>query len=142
MLKNLLIISGISAAIAVVLGAMGAHALKNLISAEQLISFETAVKYQFYHTLALFIIAGLQLKLNSKFLEFASWAFVIGIILFSGSIYLLSTRELFNAPGLTVLGPVTPFGGISFIIGWIFITIEGFNYRDLIIKLHKKDDLR
>ncbi|HET6244305.1 MAG: DUF423 domain-containing protein [Bacteroidetes bacterium] len=127
--KSTIIIAGISAAISVILGAMGAHALKDILHPDLLNSFETGVQYQFYHSLALIGVASLQFNYQSKFFSFASWSFIIGIILFSGSIYLLTLRELLNMPGLRILGPVTPFGGISLILGWIFLTLSGFEIK-------------
>ncbi|MDQ3190210.1 MAG: DUF423 domain-containing protein, partial [Bacteroidota bacterium] len=112
-----------------VLGAMGAHSLKGVLNPDLLKSFETGVQYQFYHALALIITALLQKNFKSKFFTYSSWFFVIGIILFSFSIYLLSLRELLNMPGLRVLGPLTPFGGISFILGWMFLIIAGFEVK-------------
>ncbi len=127
--KNTIIIGGLFAALAVVLGAMGAHSLKGVLNPDLLKSFETGVQYQFYHALALIITALLQKNFKSKFFTYSSWFFVIGIILFSFSIYLLSLRELLNMPGLRVLGPLTPFGGISFILGWMFLIIAGFEVK-------------
>lgn len=129
MKHNLIFIAGFFAAIAVILGAMGAHALKEELSMEQLMSFETGVRYQMYHALALLGIAALKVKYKSKYLMYAAWAFIIGTILFSFSIYLLATRELLNTHGLSLLGPVTPFGGISFILGWTFLIIAGFEIK-------------
>ena len=126
MQKTFLLFSGISGAIAVILGALGAHALQNLIMPEQLQSFETGVKYQVYHTLAIMLVSILNDKLKSKHLKFAAYFFITGIFLFSGSIYLLSTRNLLGIETWTFLGPITPIGGLAFICGWIFIFISGW----------------
>ena len=126
MQKQFIPIAGILAGIAVILGAMGAHALKSIMAPELLESFETAVRYQMYHALALIGIALLQNTFKSKFFNYAGWFMIAGIILFSGSIYLLSLRDILNMPGLIMLGPITPFGGISFILGWLFLVIGGF----------------
>ena len=124
MKRNVLIFSTLSGALAVALGAMGAHVLNERIEASQLQVFETAVRYQMYHTLALIAFASLHEKLNGKFLSIASYLFVVGIILFSGSLYFLSTRTLFNISGCSWAGIITPFGGLAFIAGWIFTLIS------------------
>lgn len=126
MQRKLIIISGISGAIAVMLGAMGAHYLKSLIekgilTPENLQSYHTAVEYQVYHTLALLFVAILA-KEENKLLKWISNLFVTGIIMFSGSIYILSTQ---TATGFSAkwLGPITPLGGICFIAGWIILVV-------------------
>jgi len=121
-------IVGISGAIAVILGAFGAHTLKNqlpsgLITADQLNGFDSGVKYQMYHTLAMLLVVILKNHINSKFLNRAYYLFMVGIILFSGSLYFLCTRNLYNADFLKVLGPVTPLGGLCFVLGWIFLAL-------------------
>ena len=115
---------GISGATCVSLGALGAHALKNklssgLITIDQLNGFDTAVKYQMYHTLAMFLIIIIQTKFETKLFKWAYFLFFWGIILFSGSLYFLCTRNLFNADWLKVLGPITPIGGVLFVAGWL-----------------------
>lgn len=106
--------------LAVILGAMGAHALKSELSIDQLESFQTGVRYQIYHAIMLFIIANRN-NANSKLLNTVSTLFIIGIILFSFSIYLLSTRSITGIEGLSVLGPITPIGGLFLISGWIVL---------------------
>ncbi|MBR9832268.1 DUF423 domain-containing protein [bacterium] len=106
--------------LAVILGAMGAHALKSELSIDQLESFQTGVRYQIYHAIMLFIIANRN-NANSKLLNTVSTLFIIGIILFSFSIYLLSTRSITGIEGLSVLGPITPIGGLFLISGWIML---------------------
>lgn len=104
---------------AVILGAFGAHQLAEAITPEQLHSWQTGVQYQFYHTFAIFIAAILGRYLNKKKVRLAIWFFIAGTLLFSGSLYLLSTADLLGIPDFRgVLGPVTPLGGISLIIGW------------------------
>jgi uncharacterized membrane protein YgdD (TMEM256/DUF423 family) len=122
-------IAGILGAIAVGLGAFGAHTLKNqlpsgLITPDQLSGFDSGVKYQMYHALAMLLIVLLKYHFNSKFLNWAYNLFLIGIILFSGSLYFLCTRNLYNADFLKFLGPVTPLGGLCFIAGWIFLSVS------------------
>ena len=110
------------------LGALGAHALKNLLTAEQLQSYETGVRYQMLHTLAIVLVVLLYDKLGSKYLRYALWLFVIGIILFSGSIYLLSTKDLMGVD-FSFVWPVTPIGGISFVAGWLLIFVSALNIK-------------
>lgn len=121
---------GISGALAVALGALGAHYLKDkmqagLISANALAGFETAVKYHLFHTLAMLMVLIMLKDNNSKFLTRAYRLFLWGIVLFSGSLYFLCTRELFHAEWLKVLGPITPIGGVLMILGWLSIAWVG-----------------
>jgi uncharacterized membrane protein YgdD (TMEM256/DUF423 family) len=123
MQKLFLIFASISAALSVVLGAFGAHALRAKLPADQLAVFETGVRYQMYHALALIAIAILFQNYNQKLLTYAGVSFIAGIILFSGSLYLLSTRELLTIENWKWLGPLTPLGGFAFISGWILILL-------------------
>lgn len=122
--KTLWIITTLSGALAVGLGAMGAHALKMHLGADQLASFETAVRYQFIHTLVLLALLIAQQRAPIRLLRIASWLFVVGIVLFSGSIYLLSTREM-TGLAASWLGPITPIGGLFFIAGWLVLLPAG-----------------
>lgn len=112
--------------LAVISGAFGAHGLKAVLNEQQLEQWKTAVSYQFYHTFALLFLSLVNVK--SKLLNTAYWGFTIGIILFSGSIYLLSTRNItgFDWP---FLGPVTPVGGLFFIIGWLCLFIAAIKSK-------------
>lgn len=106
--------------LAIILGAMGAHALKGQLSADSLDSFNTAVRYQAWHAIALLIIGLTAYPIKNKGLIALMW--VIGILLFSGSIFLLSTASI---TGLhwSFLGPITPLGGLFFIGGWALLFI-------------------
>jgi len=118
MAKTFLQIGGILLFLAVVLGAFGAHGLESKISPEQIDSFETGVRYQFYHAFGMLLI-GILLHLNfSNGLRWVAWCFLIGILLFSGSIYLLACRDFLGIASWTWLGPITPIGGTFFIVGW------------------------
>lgn len=97
------------------LGAFGAHALKAIINEKALISFETGVRYQIYHGLA-FLFLGL-LEAHQKDLKWVARFMLIGTILFSLSIYMLSTKEL-HGMGFKFLGPLTPIGGVLLILSW------------------------
>lgn len=101
-----------SGALAVMLGAFGAHALKSRLPVEQLFVFETGVRYQMYHAFALIAVAWLMDKFPGRCIAAAGWLFMAGIVLFSGSLYGLSLASW------KWLGPVTPLGGLLFISGW------------------------
>jgi uncharacterized membrane protein YgdD (TMEM256/DUF423 family) len=107
------------ACLGVVIGAFAAHGLKPLLSLKEINNFETGVKYQFYHAFALIIlgILGAIIPLNERLFKVAGFLFFIGVILFSGSLYLLSTQSLFNI-SIPLLGPITPIGGVLLILGW------------------------
>lgn len=116
MKRNFITIAAILGSVAVMLGAFGAHALKATLTADQLQTFEVGVRYHFYHTVALLITAMLYKEYGGKLLVWAGNLFIAGIILFSGSLYLLST-----VTGFKMLGIVTPFGGACFIAGWLLL---------------------
>ena len=120
-MKLFLILASISGAVAVILGAFGAHVLKNIISPELMDVYKTGVQYQFYHTFALLFVAILIHLHNSRSLKYAAWLFFIGILLFSGSLYLLAFT------GIKILGIITPFGGVAFIGGWVCLL--GYAWR-------------
>lgn len=102
---------------AVMLGAFGAHVLKSVLSEGAMHTFNTALKYQMWHALALLFVSVITLLKPSKLFRWAAACFVIGVLLFSGSLYLLA----FGAPRW--LGPVTPIGGLSFMLGWLCLLI-------------------
>ena len=128
--RNVLLIAGILGMLAVILGAFGAHGLKELLAPDQLNSYRTGVNYQFYHTMVLLFL-GLILKRNeSRWFQRASFLFIAGILLFSGSIYLLSCRELLGLASYKWLGPITPIGGVFFILGWLSLCIGAIKDYD------------
>lgn len=125
--RTTLIAGSIFAGLAVAIGAFGAHGLKAMLTANQRVdTFELAVKYQFYHSLAL-LIAGLAMNwYGDRKLSYSSLFFSAGIIVFSGSLYALSLT------GMTTLGAITPLGGLAFLIGWaVFIAAVAGKRRDL-----------
>jgi uncharacterized membrane protein YgdD (TMEM256/DUF423 family) len=126
MLKKTILFGSAFAATAVIFGAMGAHAIKQLVRAELLTTFETAVRFQIYHALAILLVAALADKLNPKLVKPTVFLFGLGILLFSGSLYLLSLRELLDIENYKWLGPITPLGGVCLISGWICLFIGGF----------------
>ena len=103
-------------ATAIILGAFGAHLLKKKLSIEQLKSFETGVKYQIYHAIVLLVL-GFQLKEDAAINKYIFFAFIIGTVLFSFSIYGLVLSSARNKK-MRFLGPITPFGGLFLVIGW------------------------
>ena len=109
--------------LSVAFGAFAAHALKELLSEYAVNVFETGVRYQFYHVFALLAVGILYKEFPNKFIRWAGIFFIIGIILFSGSLYFLTYVKGAVMPGYKWLGPITPIGGLSFILGWIFLFI-------------------
>lgn len=109
--------------LAVALGAFGAHSLKEILPPSSLATFETGVKYQFYHTFALLASGVLYERFPGKWLRSAGYCFIAGIILFSGSLYVLAFLVASGNVGLRNVGIVTPIGGLFFIAGWIFLLL-------------------
>lgn len=117
--KVILLLALVAAMVAVILGAFGAHALKASLSVKMMAAYQTGIKYQFYHALAMLSVVSLQLKLPSRsvWLLFSGICFFCGIVLFSGSLYLLALS------GAVWLGPITPIGGVCFIFGWMLFIV-------------------
>lgn len=114
--KTFLSLGAINAFICVALGAFGAHGLKNSLSADMLSVFHTGVQYHFYHALALMIIGLILLHFSkSRLIEASGWLMLIGIVLFCGSLYILSLT------GMRGLGMVAPFGGLSLLGAWALL---------------------
>lgn len=101
------------AALGVIAGAFGAHALKTHIAPDMLMTFEVGVRYQIYHALGLIAVAWAASQWNSQLISVAGWLFVAGIVIFSGSLYILSLT------GIRWMGAITPIGGLAFILGWL-----------------------
>mgnify|MGYP001070768843 FL=1 len=122
--KAALQISAILGGLGVILGAFGAHKLKELIPNPDLIaSWETGVRYQMYHAIMIAVVAILQNYFKSGLLQYTIWMFLTGIILFSGSIYLLVFLKGVQNIGLNGLGIITPIGGVFLIIGWLLMLL-------------------
>jgi uncharacterized membrane protein YgdD (TMEM256/DUF423 family) len=114
--KTILLVGAISGALAVSIGAFGAHGLKQILLENQRAeTFELAVRYQFYHTFAILLTGLFMQFFEENKLRLAAIFFLVGILIFSGSLYALSLT------GVTVLGAITPLGGVAFILGWIFL---------------------
>jgi uncharacterized membrane protein YgdD (TMEM256/DUF423 family) len=122
-MRALLVVAAFYGLTAVVLGAFGAHALKAKLSADQLVSYETGVRYQLIHALLILVIALWSRQSPSALLGWAGTLLAIGIALFSFSIYLLATRDVIGLTSWKWLGPVTPFGGLLLISGWVLILV-------------------
>jgi uncharacterized membrane protein YgdD (TMEM256/DUF423 family) len=123
MSKTFLVIGALLGAISVILGAFAAHGLKKIVPADSLTTFETGVRYQFYHTFALLILGILIERFPSQYLIWAGYCFIAGVILFSGSLYLLTALKSTGNVGLSKVGLITPFGGLFFVAGWILLLI-------------------
>ena len=122
--NKLIQVSSVLMILAIILGAFGAHTLKAIISEKSLAAYQTGVFYHIVHALALLAIGLSQLKM-SKHLKGAVIFILLGIALFSGSLYLLSLKEFFETKTIfNFIGPVTPLGGISFIAGWVFLILS------------------
>ena len=118
MLKIIFTFAGISGFVAIALGAFGAHGLRGRLDEASMHAFETAVSYQISHTLVIIFCCIMIEQWGRHWtLEYAAYAFTVGILLFSGSLYLLTVLKI------TYLGPVTPLGGLCFLIGWTLLTI-------------------
>lgn len=125
--KRIILTAAIFGLLAVVLGAFGAHGLQGKIGESQLENWKTAVNYQFYHTLALLFLATFSRARNSL-INFSYFGFTLGILLFSGSLYLLSTREI-SGLSAGILGPITPIGGLFFILGWLGLLLATIRHK-------------
>ncbi len=127
--KSFLRIAFIFALLSVALGAFAAHGLKQHLSEYQINIFQTGVRYQFYHSFALiasWLLAG---HLSIKYIRWAAWSFIIGILFFSGSLYGLACHELLGIENKSILGPMTPIGGLFFIIGWLMLIIASYSKK-------------
>jgi uncharacterized membrane protein YgdD (TMEM256/DUF423 family) len=122
--KNLVLV-GTLGMIAVILGAFGAHGLKPLLTDVEMNTFEIGIRYHFYHTFAILAAAILTKNRTSKPLNIAIILFAVGILLFSGSLYLLACKEILSIESWKFLGPITPIGGMCFIVGWAMFILKG-----------------
>ncbi len=124
MAKTYLLIAALNGFLAVALGAFGAHGLKQKLSADMLAVYHTGVQYHFYHTFALFGVALLMLQLpQSAALRWSALLFVVGIAIFSGSLYVLAIT------GVRWLGAITPLGGVAFLAGWMALAMAVWNWK-------------
>ena len=110
--RTFLLAGALAGFVGVAFGAFGAHGLRSRLSAEMLAVFETGVRYQMYHAFAILIVALAAARLDGWLIRGAGWSFTAGIVIFSGSLYVLALT------GVTTLGAVTPIGGLLFLVGW------------------------
>ncbi|MNT71489.1 hypothetical protein D3C72_2099800 [compost metagenome] len=122
MSRRIILTASLCGAIAVIFGAFGAHSLKNVLSSGAVEIWAKGVEYQFYHTFALLFLSQFATD-NDKLVKWSYIFFTMGIVLFSGSLYLLATREILNIGFLNYIGPITPIGGLCFILGWALLFI-------------------
>ena len=125
--KRFLKIGALLGALTVIFGAFAAHTIKSRVNVETLSIFETGVRYQMYHLFAIFIVGILHKEFAFKSMVWAGNLFLAGIILFSGSLYLLTYFKAIGSNDMNWLGAITPFGGICFILGWSLV-LRSFYY--------------
>ena len=123
MYKLFLVVGALLAALSVALGAFGAHGLKKIADAETVAIYQTGVQYQMYHALALILVGLLAERMSSGLLGSAGFFFIGGVVLFSGSLYLISSFKAMNKLVPAGIGILTPIGGLLFIIGWVLLLI-------------------
>src|SRR5215510_14205304 len=115
--KTFMFIGALMGGVGVAIGAFGAHGLRGRLSPEMLAVFETGVRYHMYHALAILVTAALMTRVDGRAILIAGWSFTAGILIFSGSLYALALS------GVTILGAITPIGGVAFLVGWISLAI-------------------
>jgi len=121
--KNFLSVAALLGALSVALGAFAAHKLREMVSPDAVAVFETGVRYQFYHVFALLFVALLSERISNKWMIWAGNCFIMGIILFCGSLYALTALKIAESSHLLLVGILTPVGGLFFIAGWLFLWI-------------------
>ena len=129
MFKFFLIAGAISAGLSVALGAFGAHGLKKIADPETVNIYQTGVQYQIYHALALLLIAAVADKIAGRSLNYAGYFFLGGILLFSGSLYLITALKTAEKTVPALVGVLTPIGGLLFILGWIMLLVAAFKFK-------------
>jgi uncharacterized membrane protein YgdD (TMEM256/DUF423 family) len=115
--RTFMLVGALAGFLGVTLGAFGAHGLRGRLTPEMLAVFETGVRYHLYHALALLLVAALAARLDGRLILAAGWLLTAGIVLFSGSLYLLALT------GATILGAITPVGGVAFLLGWAALAL-------------------
>jgi len=119
--KRFLLTGAALGALAVVLGAFGAHELKKIVPPDTVTTFQTGVQYQMYHAIALLAVAIIFERYPNKLIKWSGTCFIAGIILFSGSLYIITALKATESVGLNGIGIITPFGGLFFIAGWLLL---------------------
>jgi uncharacterized membrane protein YgdD (TMEM256/DUF423 family) len=123
MSKNIIRVAAVFGMLAVIAGALGAHALKEDLSITELEDWHTAVEYQFYHVFALLFLSTTHSRSGNTYKKSAFYLFTFGIIFFSGSLYLLACRDLLGLNWVNVVGPITPVGGVMLVFGWLMVLL-------------------
>jgi uncharacterized membrane protein YgdD (TMEM256/DUF423 family) len=126
--KRIIITASLLGMLAVVLGAFGAHGVKPKISLEEMQTWQTAVDYHFYHVFALLFLSTFS-RVRSRLINISYWFFTVGIVLFSGSLYILAAKSLLDLTQISFIGPITPVGGLCFIIGWTALLLAAIRNR-------------
>lgn len=126
--RRIILTASFLGAVAVILGAFGAHSLKNILSAAELAIWTKGVEYQFYHTFALLFLSTFG-RFRTKLVDFSYFCFTIGLVFFSGSLYLLATRNVLQLGFVNFIGPITPFGGLLLIAGWVLLFCAALKNR-------------
>ncbi|USK65042.1 DUF423 domain-containing protein [Peribacillus frigoritolerans] len=121
-MKLFIILGALNGFIAVALGAFGAHGLEGKIPDKYLETWQTAVQYQMFHAVGLLVLGLLAGKISSPLINWSGWLMLIGIVLFSGSLFVLSVTQI------KVLGAITPLGGVSFLVAWVLMIIAAYKY--------------
>jgi uncharacterized membrane protein YgdD (TMEM256/DUF423 family) len=127
--KQIIITASFLGMLAVITGAFGAHGLKVVLTPAQLEVWHTAVQYNFYHVFALLFLAVFASERSGGLISAAYYLFTFGIVLFSGSLYLLSCRDLLGWNWLVAMGPITPIGGLLFILGWLMLALAAIRNK-------------
>ncbi|HEX4876348.1 MAG TPA: DUF423 domain-containing protein [Chitinophagaceae bacterium] len=129
--RNYFITAAVLGALGVALGAFGAHGLQQLTTDEKILhSYQTGVQYQVYHSIALLIAAAVAEKLNEKYFKWAALCFTVGVIFFSGSLYIITYLKIQESDAARYLGPVTPLGGLLFIAGWLLLAVSALKKQN------------
>jgi uncharacterized membrane protein YgdD (TMEM256/DUF423 family) len=126
--KRIILTAAFFGILAVIFGAFGAHGLKNIVNTEALSIWAKGVEYQFYHVFALLFLSTFA-RFRNKLIDWSYYCFTAGILLFSGSLYLLATREALNLSFVNIIGPITPIGGLFFIAGWVLLFFAALRHK-------------
>ncbi len=130
--KKYLATAAILGALGVALGAFGAHGLQRVTQDEMILhSYQTGVQYQLYHALAILALSVIAISAPGKWIKWAYTSFCIGIIFFSGSLYMITYIKVHGDGNTNWIGPVTPLGGLMLILGWLFLLVAALNNKKL-----------
>ena len=121
--RRFLILAGLLGFLGVLLGAFGAHGLKSRIEPAMLETFEVGVRYHLVHAVALLVVALMSQQQSCSCIKVAGWSFTVGIVIFSGTLYVLAVT------GMKWLGAITPIGGVAFMVGWIALLVAGVRVK-------------